>query len=243
LNPKPALIKARRINISTDMLNAIGLLRLLQLTSPTLPVGGFTYSQGLEFAVETGWIGSDQDFIRWQRQIIDETLCYIDWPVLLRLYRACATDDSQQFTRWSDFLLANRETAELRAEERQRGQALLRLIDQWPDLALPPSWQPALSQCQLAGMAWLGYRWEIPVHELALGYGYNWLESSVMAGLKLVPFGQQKAQSLLCELSVALPEALTTALALEDDELGGGYPLQAIASSCHESQYTRLFRS
>lgn len=225
------------------MLSSLALLRLLQLTSPTLPVGGFTYSQGLEFAVESGWVRSDQDFIRWQRQIIEQTLGHVDWPVLLRLYQACAADDRRQFAHWSDFLLANRETAELRAEEQQRGQALLRLIEQWPDLALPASWQPALRQCQLAGMAWLGWRWDIPLNELALGYGYNWLESSVMAGLKLVPFGQQKAQSLLCGLSAALPVALTTALALEDDELGGGYPLQAIASSCHESQYSRLFRS
>ncbi|WP_213990147.1 urease accessory UreF family protein [Sodalis sp. dw_96] len=221
----------------------LALLRLLQLISSSLPVGGFTYSQGLEYAVEIGWVASDTDFVRWQQQIIEDTLGRVDWPVLMRLYRACDADDSRGFAYWSDFLLANRETGELRGEEKQRGQALSRLIAEWPDLPFTPQWQPAVRQCQLAGFAWLGCRWGITPQALALGYGYSWLESSVMAGLKLVPFGQQKAQSLLRSLSATLPEALARAVTLEDDELGGSFPLQAIASSCHETQYSRLFRS
>lgn len=215
----------------------------MQLFSPSLPVGAFTYSQGLEYAVEIGWVATDADFVRWQQQIVGETLGRVDWPVLLRLYRACGAGDSGRFAHWSDFLLANRETGELRTEEKQRGQALARLITDWPDLPFTPEWQPALRQCQLAGIAWLGCRWGIHEEALALGYGYSWLESSVMAGLKLVPFGQQKAQSLLRELSAALPGVLAGAMALRDDELGGSFPLQAIASSCHETQYSRLFRS
>ncbi|XBS71960.1 urease accessory UreF family protein [Acerihabitans sp. KWT182] len=221
----------------------LALLRLLQLISPSLPVGGFTYSQGLEYAVEKGWVASDTDFVRWQRLIIEDTLGRVDWPVLMRLYRACEERDSRKFAHWSDFLLANRETAELRGEEKQRGQALARLIDEWPDLPFSAEWQAPLRQCQLAGIAWLGWCWGINGQALALGYGYNWLEGSVMAGLKLVPFGQQKAQSLLRSLSAILPEALARALVLEDHDLGGSFPLQAIASSCHETQYSRLFRS
>lgn len=221
----------------------MALLRLMQLISPSLPVGGFSYSQGLEYAVEAGWVGNDADFVRWQRQIITDQLSCLDWPVLLRLYRACEANDSAGFGYWSDFLLANRETRELRQEEMQRGQALARLIDEWPDMPVAPSWQPALRQCQLAAVAWLGQRWAIPSEPLALGYGYGWLESSVMAGLKLVPFGQQKAQNLLRELSALLPAAYEQAALLPDGELGGGFPLQSVASACHESQYSRLFRS
>ena len=232
--------KARRTDI---IITDLALLRLLQLFSPSLPVGGFTYSQGLEYAVEIGWVASNADFVRWQQTIIEDTLGLVDWPVLLRLYRACDARDCQGFAYWSDFLLANRETVELRNEEKQRGQALARLIEEWPDLPFTPQWQPALRQCQLAGIAWLANQWGIPLEALALGYGYSWLESSVMAGLKLVPFGQQKAQSLLRELSATLPGVLASAVALKDDELGGGFPLQAIASSCHETQYSRLFRS
>lgn len=243
MNRRPARTKARRTAIIITDMPDLALLRLLQLISPSLPVGGFTYSQGLEYAVEAGWVASDTDFVRWQQRIIEDTLGGVDWPVLVRLYRACEKDDSHGFACWSDFLLANRETGELRNEEKQRGQALARLIAEWPDLPFTPPWQPALSQCQLAGFAWLGWQWGVPARALALGYGYSWLESSVMAGLKLVPFGQQKAQSLLRVLSATLPEVFAKAMTLEDDELGGSFPLQAIASSCHETQYSRLFRS
>ena len=81
------------------------------------------------------------------------------------------------------------------------------------------------------------------LRQLALGRGFAWLEGAVMAGVKLVPFGQQAAQTLLRDLGAELPAVLDQALTLGDDELGGGLPLLAIASSRHETQYTRLFRS
>ncbi|CAK9888948.1 MULTISPECIES: urease accessory protein UreF [Pseudomonas] len=218
------------------------LLRLLQLASPSLPVGGFTYSQGLEWAVEAGWVQGAEGFRAWQRQQIDDTLCRLDWPLLARLYQACLEDDAEAFARWSRFLLANRETAELRLEERQRGMALTRLLDGW-QLGQAPEWRASLELSQLGGMAWLAVHWGIPLADLALAHGYAWLEGAVMAGVKLVPFGQQAAQTLLRDLSVALPAVLATALALDDDQLGGGLPLLAIASARHETQYTRLFRS
>ncbi|MCG8291761.1 MULTISPECIES: urease accessory protein UreF [Pseudomonas] len=220
----------------------LALLRLLQLASPGLPVGGFTYSQGLEWAVEAGWVNSVSGFAAWQREQLHDTLGCLDWPVLARLYHACQADDAEAFARWSRFLLANRETAELRLEETQRGSALARLLDGW-QLGQDSAWRSSLELSQLGGMAWLGAHWSIPVRDLALGHGFAWLEGAVMAGVKLVPFGQQAAQTLLRDLSEELPAVLGHALALEDDQLGGGLPLLAIASSRHETQYTRLFRS
>ena len=224
--------------MSTDL----KLLRLLQLASPNLPVGGFTYSQGLEWAVEAGWVRGAAGFADWQRQQLHDTLGYLDWPLLARLYRACETGDVAAFTQWSQFLLSNRETAELRTEERQRGKALMRLLDGW-QLGQDPAWRASLELSQLGGMAWLAVHWQIPLRELALGHGFIWLEGAVMAGVKLVPFGQQAAQTLLRDLSEELPAVLERALALPDEQLGGGLPLLAIASSRHETQYTRLFRS
>ncbi|WP_439859265.1 urease accessory protein UreF [Pseudomonas sp. MBLB4136] len=224
------------------MLDDLRLLRLLQLASPGLPVGGFTYSQGLEFAVEAGWVRDAEGFRAWQREQLEDTLGHLDWPVLARLYHACRDDDAPAFAHWSRFLLANRETAELRLEERQRGQALMRLLDGW-QLGQAPAWRASLELSQLGGMAWLAAHWHIPLRALALGHGYSWLEGAVMAGVKLVPFGQQMAQSLLRDLSAELPEVLEQALVLGDDQLGGGLPLLAIASARHETQYTRLFRS
>lgn len=218
------------------------LLRLLQLASPGLPVGGFTYSQGLEWAVEAGWVKGADGFRTWQRQQIDDILGYLDWPLLVRLYRACEANDAEAFAHWSRFLLANRETAELRTEERQRGAALARMLDGW-QLGQAPQWRTSLDLTQLGGMAWLAAYWEIPLRDLLLGHGFSWLEGAVMAGVKLVPFGQQAAQSLLRDLSDDLSAVLERALLLPDEELGGGLPLLAIASSRHETQYTRLFRS
>lgn len=224
------------------MKNDMALLRLLQLASPGLPVGGFTYSQGLEWAVEAGWVHDVASFAAWQREQLHDTLGFLDWPVLARLYQACLDDDAECFDHWSRFLLGNRETAELRLEEQQRGSALARMLDGW-QLGQAPVWRAGLERCQLGGMAWLGAHWSIPLRQLALGHGYAWLEGAVMAGVKLVPFGQQAAQTLLRDLGEALPAVLEDALALDDEQLGGGLPLLAIASSRHETQYTRLFRS
>lgn len=224
------------------MSSDLHLLRLLQLTSPNLPVGGFTYSQGLEWAVEAGWVKGAEGFRVWQREQLHDTLGHLDWPLLQRLYRACCEDDAEAFDRWSRFLLANRETAELRLEEQQRGKALARLLDGW-QLCQAPAWRASVELSQLGGMAWLAAYWQIPLRQLALGQGFAWLEGAVMAGVKLVPFGQQAAQSLLRELCAELPEVLERALGLPDEELGGGLPLLAIASARHETQYTRLFRS
>lgn len=220
----------------------LALLRLLQLASPGLPVGGFTYSQGLEWAVEAGWVHDAPGFCTWQREQLHDTLGGLDWPLLARLYQACQDDDADAFGHWTRFLLANRETAELRLEERQRGSAFARLLDGW-QLAQAPAWRDSLELSQLGGMAWLGAHWAIPLRDLALGHGFAWLEGAVMAGVKLVPFGQQAAQTLLRDLSAELPTVLDQALILEDHQLGGGLPLLAIASSRHETQYTRLFRS
>lgn len=92
-------------------------------------------------------------------------------------------------------------------------------------------------------MAWLGVRWRIPLTDLALSLGYSWLESAVMAGVKLVPFGQQAAQQLILSLCDHYAQGMAQALVRPDADLGSSTPLAAIASARHETQYCRLFRS
>ncbi len=139
-------------------------------------------------------------------------------------------------------LLACRETRELREEERNRGAAFARLLADWqPDC--PPAWRVLCRQSQLAGMAWLGVRWQIALPDLALSLGYSWIESAVMAGVKLVPFGQQAAQQLILRLCDRYAADMTCALAAPDSAIGSSTPLAAIASARHETQYSRLFRS
>ena len=217
-------------------------LRLMQLSSSSLPVGSFTWSQGLEWAVEAGWVASVEAFRHWQIQQMEQSFFCVDLPLFMRLYRACEQQDLTAAKRWAAYLLACRETRELREEERNRGAAFTRLVKSWePDY--PAAWQPLFMQSQLCGMAWLGVRWGIGARELALSLGYSWIESAVMAGVKLVPFGQQAVQQLIITLSDHFAEGLDAALSRSDDELGAATPLSAIASARHETQYSRLFRS
>lgn len=217
-------------------------LRLMQLSSSSLPVGSFTWSQGLEWAVEAGWVTSTDAFKRWQTQQMEQSFFCVDLPLFIRLYQACEQQDLVTAKRWTAYLLACRETRELREEERNRGAAFTRLIKSWePDCS--PEWLPLFTQSQTCGMAWLGVRWGIGVRELALSLGYSWIESAVMAGVKLVPFGQQAAQQLIIDLSNHFADGLEQAFLRSDDEIGAATPLSAIASARHETQYSRLFRS
>lgn len=217
-------------------------LRLMQLASSSLPVGSFTWSQGLEWAVEIGWVKSVDDFSDWQIQQMEHNFFTVDLPLLARLYRACEQDDLAAARRWTAYLLACRETRELRDEERSRGIAFTRLVTDWePDCS--QDWRTLFADSQLCGMAWLGVRWKIPLTNLALSLGYSWIESAVMAGVKLVPFGQQAAQRLIISLSDRYAQGLAQALACPDACLGSATPLAAIASARHETQYSRLFRS
>ena len=84
----------------TDLhtIDATALLRLMQLSSPSLPVGGFTYSQGLEWAVEQQWVADKPQLQAWLAEQIHSTLVYVDFPVLLRLHAAAEKNDWQAFS-------------------------------------------------------------------------------------------------------------------------------------------------
>ncbi len=227
---------------ATSMSTAEQRLRLMQLASSNLPVGGYSWSQGLEWAVEAGWVPDVAAFEHWQRRQMTEGFFTVDLPLFARLYRACEQGDIAAARRWTAYLLACRETRELREEERNRGAAFARLLGDWqPDC--PPPWRTLCQQSQLAGMAWLGVRWRISLPEMALSPGYSWIESAVMAGVKLVPFGQQAAQQLILRLCDHYAAAMPRALAAPDGDIGSATPLAAIASARHETQYSRLFRS
>jgi urease accessory protein len=217
-------------------------LRLMQLVSPTLPIGGFTYSQGLEYAVEAGWVKDVPSLQDWLSGLIEDTIAHLEIPLLARLYEACVADDVDRLERWAHYLLASRESDELRQEERQRGRALTRLLI---DLAVARAepWKPALELCQAAPFALAAVSWHIPLPDAALGYAWAWLENQVAAAIKLVPLGQTDGQRVQLALAEALPAAVQHGLALDDDSIGASSPRLALASSLHETQYTRLFRS
>ena len=216
--------------------------RLLQLVSPSLPVGAYSYSQGLEWAVEAGWVSDPGSLGAWLRDQLQGSLQYWDLPLLARLYQACITNNTEALEAWTRMLLAGRETAELRKEERDRGRALYSLLDKLGVLT-PDDRRETIAACQLTGFALAARRWGIPLDQTLTGYAWSWLENSVLSGVKLIPLGQTAGQTLLLDLADLLPTIVDTALTLTDDELGSSAPALAHASAAHESQRTRLFRS
>jgi len=217
-------------------------LRLWQLVSPSLPVGAYAYSAGLETAVDRGWVADPAGLAAWTGGQIRHALAGLDVPVLLRLHRAWAADDRRAVEAWTVRLLAARETAELRAEDRHLGRALARLL---ADLGEPRAaafdvdgdvtWATAFA---LAAVAW-----QVDARAAARAYLWAWLESQVAAGVKIIPLGQTAGQRVLRDVAAAIPEAVAAAGALPDTDIGATAPGVSIASSAHETQYTRLFRS
>ncbi len=229
-------------------MSPIDLTRLLYLFSPTLPIGGFTYSQGLEWAVEGGWVHDATTAQDWLHSQLVETLSYVDVPMMKRLHFALVADNPTTAVAEAHLLLAMRETAELRQEERQRAAALNRVLA--VHLSDSPTGQRELTRFSeslaltpLMGYCVLGQAWSLPLAALGQGYGWSWLDGQVTAAVKLVPLGQTVGQHLLKQLMPILGLAVDQGLKRLDDELGSSQPRLAIASSRHETQYSRLFRS
>jgi urease accessory protein len=224
------------------MITDLPLLRLLQLVSPTLPIGMYSYSQGFERAVDDGWIRSEADAGEWIRGVLERCVSRVDLPILARLHEAWLAGDQAAVDRWTSTLVACRETAELRDEDRQTGQALARLI-QALGLGDAQTWtrRPDATLATLFSLT--AARWGIARRETVTGYLWSWLENQVLCAVKLVPLGQVAGQRLLQDLAAGLPARVEEALTLSDEEIGGSVFAFALASSRHEMQYSRLFRS
>ncbi|PPD03238.1 MAG: urease accessory protein UreF [Methylobacter sp.] len=218
------------------------LLRLLQLVSPSLPVGMYSYSQGLETAVAEGWVHDATSARDWLHAVLTRSLARTDAPILLRLMDAWQSDDSAKVLLWSETLAAFRETAELRLEDRQMGLALVRVLEGL-GLAEAKAWHRHTSLTFAAMFALAAVRWRISQSEAINGYLWSWLENQVLCAIKLVPLGQAAGQGMLYELAGLIPAQTELALTLGDDDLGGSVFGLALASSRHEMQYSRLFRS
>lgn len=222
--------------------NMLPELRLYQLISPSLPVGGFTYSQGLEWAIEQGWVSTPQALEEWLKSQMLESLTQLELPILVRVQGYLAAKDDAQAQAWCDYLVASRETKELRLEEYQRGIAFAKLL---PKLGLPLTLElnRMVKTTQLAAFALAINEWQIPLEKALGGYLWSWLENAIVVGIKLVPLGQSAGQQLLMSLASGIPAAVEKALTIQDDEIGSFTPAQVMASCRHEHQYTRLFRS
>jgi len=227
-------------------LNSLALLRLLQLASPALPVGAYTYSQGLEWAVESGRIVDEASAGRWIADLLQHGIGRFEAPLLVHLMRDWASGDAREIARLNADFLASRESAELRAESLQMGYSLGRLLADLRDPALDGLRATLASLPEIAfPTAWAGIAaaWDIDGQAATAAYLWSWAENQVLAALKAVPLGQAGGQRLLAELGRQIPAVAHAAGQLPEALWSNFAPAFAICSAKHETQYSRLFRS
>ncbi len=200
--------------------------QLLRLASPMLPVGAYAYSQGMEWAVDEGTIRDEDSALAWIADLLRFNVGTLEAPVWRRLYRAWQERDVGSARHWNERFMAIRETAEFRAETLQMGGAMKLVLDATREIDTG-----LLDQI------------ESPAFPTAFSFAAHGLSVPLREGLTGYLWAQASGQRILVKLIALLPEIADHALALPDDALTNFSPALAIASSRHETQYTRLFRS
>ena len=216
------------------------LLRLLQLSSVSLPVGGYSFSQGLEYAIDCGWLKNATDVERWTALQMSESIARLELPILRLSMLALADADIQKLAHYNELSLASRESKELRLTDTAMGEALARLMRN-QGIEVPFARTQEVSFVVLFAIA--ANHWHINYATTALGFTWSWLENQISAATKLVPLGQTQAQQLLGNLQQNIMTAIDNAQTIEAHDIGSCLPALAIASALHETQYSRLFRS
>src|SRR5450830_264828 len=225
-------------------LNATSLLQLMWLASPALPIGGFSYSEGLEAAVDTARVATEKEASEWLVDQLELSLARSDLAVLAQAIPAWQSADETRIAQLNAWVLQTRESSELRAQTEQMGRSLLEWLrnhttataGQIELLAnLQPTYPLAFALAASATQA--------PLRDCLLAYAFGWAENMVQAAIKSVLLGQSAGQRILSALAAQIPCAVDHALALPDDARQAFSPMLAILSARHEVQYSRLFRS
>lgn len=231
----------------TASLSPLALLRLLHLASPTLPVGAYSYSQGLESAIEAGLIKDEKSAQAWITDTLTYSVARLEAPVFCRLHRACQSKDLDAMQRWNNYFLASRDSAEFRAETVQMGYSLAKLLrDLFPANGLMEWLPPTVSEASLsfpAAMSAACVVLDTPLQDSLHAYLFAWTENQVLAALKAVPLGQVSGQRMLFALEAPILDAATKAMTLEDDDISNWTPGLSFLSMRHETQHSRIFRS
>ena len=221
-------------------------LQLMWLASPALPVGGFSYSEGLEAAVDAGFVHDEATAAAWLSQQLPLVLARSDAAVLADACRAWAGHDEAAVHTLNAWVSQTRETAELRLQAEQMGRSLLEWLKNGPHAtdtriatlaALPtaPTWPVAFALATTLASA--------APRDALLAFAWGWAENLAQAAMKAVPLGQAAAQRMLMALAAHIPAAVDTALATPPEDRQAFAPGLAILSARHETQYSRLFRS
>ncbi|MDY7548897.1 urease accessory protein UreF [Glaciimonas sp. CA11.2] len=226
-------------------MQATALLHLLQLSSPSLPIGAYSYSQGLESAIERGLVKDQASARDWIIDHLHHVVAYFEAPILWRLLQAFELRDADAVRVWTERFIAARDTAEFRAETIQMGYSLGKLVI---DLHIGDATLIALLQAEPelplpTAFAFAAVALNIPHEATLLGMLFTWAENQVLVCVKSVPLGQVSGQRLLLSLQPELQRAAELAQQLADDDLSNWSPGLSLLSMQHEEQYSRLYRS
>lgn len=226
-----------------------GVVALLQLASPALPIGGYSYSSGLEWGIDSGAVRTELAAREWIADALTLSLASFDGPLMRDAMRAARNLPEaaalESLASLNADARAARETAELRLESDQMGFSLgcwlaavcpdaegdAAIAERLAPLSLPVAWAVAATRLDLSE------------RDALLGLFWAFAENQAMVLMKAVPMGQVAAQRLLRALTPDLVAAVDRALVLERDDWSSAAPGLAIASARHETQYSRLFRS
>ena len=220
------------------------LLQLMWLASPALPIGGFSYSECLEAAVDTAKVTTELEAARWLLDQLHLSLSRADLAVIAQAVPAWQQGDHARIAELNAWVLQTRESSELRAQTEQMGRSLLEWLRNHTTAsaaqietlaALQPTYPMAFALAASSTGALL--------RDCLLSYAFGWAENMVQAAIKSVPLGQSAGQRILSALSAEIPAIIDHALTLADDARQAYSPMLAILSAQHEIQYSRLFRS
>lgn len=223
----------------------VSLLRLLQLSSPALPVGAYSYSQGLEWAIESGAVSNETTTLSWVSDQLEWNVSRFEVPMLVRLLDAHASGEAVRALQLDALYLASRESAELRAETLQMGHSLRRLIHELREFS--DNFLQTIDAVEAPSFVWvwsaLACEWGIDKQDALAAWMWSWAENQVMAAIKAVPLGQAAGQRILLTIGAKIPGLTSKAIDLPDHDMSNFAPGFAIACAQHETQYSRIFRS
>ena len=223
---------------TTTTLTDADLLGLVWLASPALPVGGFSYSEGLEPAVESGRVTDEATASEWLAHQLQLMLARSDLAVLAQAVDAWRANNVDRIRELDAWVLHTRETSELRQQTEQMGRSLgewMRSLD--PDSPPNGNWTYPIAFALAAS------RGTASTRAILLAFAFGWAENMMQAAIKSIPLGQSAGQRILARLAREIPAAADHALQLGNDERQAFSPMLAILSAQHETQYSRLFRS
>ncbi len=226
-------------------LSPADLLQLIWLASPALPIGGFSYSEVLEPAVEWAGLTTETDTADWLLDQLHLSLARSDLPVVAQAVRAWRDQQPARINALNAWVFQTRESAELHLQTEQMGRSFAEWLRLQHDDAAEGFAQAlgGLTPAYPIAFAFAASKTQASVEAACLAFAFAWAENMTAAAVKAVPLGQSAGQRMLAKLALAIPGAVSQAMATTDDDRQAFSPMLAILSARHETQYSRLFRS